>query len=110
MFEKAKKFIKDHKVEIAFAAGLASAGAASLIGAYFGKRELMKVRENANWKLINSVLTSIPDGTLVHTYGDIISGGFFPNELGELGARMIKAGIDMQNDSFTHFIAIGQEK
>lgn len=106
MFEKTKKFIKEHELEIAVALGVTITLAGGLIGMHIGhKHDLKMLESDAAMKNIYRVLMSIPEGTRVSTYGDINKEGIAAKDLGALGERMIQVGAD-ELEKFTHFIAI----
>lgn len=106
MFEKTKKFIKEHKTEIAFTAGGLVALTTGLIAIHYDfKRSARKTMESAPMRNIIGTLCDIPNGAQVTSYTDIYREGFTPSELGKLGESMITAGAD-ELEKFTHFIAI----
>lgn len=108
MFEKTKKFIKDHDEEIigfAVAAGtLVCIGLGIHVASKY--RFQKKLNNNDAMKTIMKVFDDIPDGCKIRAYGGIATTGFAPKELGELGKAMIESGADEVGDIFTHFIAI----
>ena len=107
MFDKTKKFIKDHHTEIEVAGTIVAATVGALACVYCGRKiEVKRIKSNHAMKIITDVLDDIPSGTQVRVFGGIITPGLNPKELGELGEQMITQGADALNDAFTHFIAI----
>ena len=106
--EKVKKFWEEHKTVIAFFAGAGAVCIGACIGAAVDKSNRSKFyKENGP-----SVL-SVLDDYLSKPRGDskVFSGahtdGFKPAELGELGSKILELGCS-ENQTFTHFIAIGE--
>lgn len=106
MFEKTKKFIKEHELEIGIALGVTITLAGGLIGMHVERKHDLKMLEsNAAMKNIYSVLVNIPNGSRIASFGGINKEGVAAKDLGALGEYMIEAGAD-ELEKFTHFIAI----
>lgn len=107
MFEKTKKFIKDHDKAItvvAIATGVVVCGG---LGYHFGRTHIFrKLKNNGAMEAIMRVFDDVPDGCKIRAFGGIINPGIAPNELGELGKVMVEQGADELGDLFTHFIAV----
>lgn len=107
MFEKTKKFIKDHDKAItvvAIAAGVLACGG---LGYHFGRTHIFrKLKNNGAMETIMRVFDGIPEGCAIRAFGSIQDSGIAPNELGELGKVMVECGADELGDLFTHFIAV----
>lgn len=107
MFEKTKKFIKKHDKVIAITAVTAGAVVCGGLGYHFGRTHIFRVlKNNGAMEAIMRVFDDIPEGHKIRVYGGIVNNAIAPNELGELGKRMVEAGVDELGDTFSHFIAI----
>lgn len=106
--EKIKNYLKEHKTEILIGVGVtvvAIGGAA--LGFYAGRNYFGKDEFRVNNKVITKVFRSIPNGTMVNTFGGIAADPLKIGDLGALGEFMAKIGVP-EEDAFTHFIAIGK--
>lgn len=107
MFDKTKKFIKDHREEIAIAVVTTAVAVGCGVAYCYGcKIKAKELESNEAMKIINRVLGDIPESAKIRVYGGIIRSGLNPKELGALGEQMIIQGADELGDAFTHFIAI----
>lgn len=107
MFEKIKEFNKKHPNLIPAAVMIGTAAAGCAVAYYCGAH--FKPRYPASNKAMNviaDVLYDMPVGTKIQAFGGIYRDGVPAKELGELGAEMIRKGVDESADLFTHFIAI----
>ena len=107
MFEKTKKFVKDHNKEITIVAVAAGALVCCGLGYHFGRTHIFrKLKNNGAMEIIMRVFDDIPEGHKIRAFGSIVDQGIAPNELGELGKIMVEKGADELGDLFTHFIAV----
>ena len=107
MFDKTKKFIKEHHTEIAVVGAVAATAMACVAGAYCGRRiDAKRIKSDPAMNAIIEVLHDIPEGTPIRVYHCIHPTGIKPTEFAKLGEDAIAKGADALNDAFTHFIAI----
>lgn len=107
MFEKTKKFVKNREKVITIVAVVAGAAVCGGLGYHFGRTHIFrKLKNNGAMETIAHVFNDIPEGCAIRAFGGITNPGITPNELGELGKKMVEAGADELGDMFSHFIAI----
>lgn len=106
---KFKKFVEEHKVEIAYGAGAIIAIVSMSVGVKITNAiKIRKINSNPGRKIVKDVLDDL-NGKMVSVFGGIADGGFIPEQLGELGKKMLEEGVP-EDFKFTHFIAIGESK
>jgi hypothetical protein len=107
MFEKTKKFIKDHEKAITLVAVTTGTLVGCGLGYRFGRTHIGRVfKNNPAMQNIMRVFDGIPEGCKIRVFGSITNPGLAPDKLGELGKMMVEEGADELGDAFTHFIAI----
>ena len=107
MFDKTKKFVKEHHTEIEVAAAIVATTVGCLAGVYCAhKIEVKRINPDPAMKAIIDVLNDIPEGTPIRVYHCIHPTGIKPTEWAKLGEDAIAKGADALTDAFTHFIAI----
>lgn len=113
---KVKEFIKENKTAIIV-------GVATGVGCLIGYKACMhKINKQDPRILCDSLKDILDDAELVYSgknnknwknnamYTYVSETPIKPEELGELGKKMIKAGNPDKDYDFTHFIAFGKSK
>lgn len=107
--KKVKEFCRKHKTMIAYFAGAGAACVGLVIGAAVNKANKSKFYEQNGPSVLNVFddYLSKPRGDS-KVFGGTNVGPLKPADLGEMGKAMLELGCP-ENQTFTHFIAIGEE-
>jgi hypothetical protein len=105
---KIKEFLEDHKEEIIAGACVIGVTVVSgLFGFWAGRNYFEENEYRVDNRAIKNVFATIPNGTLVNTFGAVLTNPLHTEELGALGEFMAENGVPEDN-TFTHFVAIGK--
>ena len=109
--EKVKKYLKENKKEVTrilIGSGLTIFGC--VIGYKCGVRHVFKKEFVVGDELVKAVLTDA-DKVIDHkgVFGIGHDVGFKPEDLGELGKRILAANSRAKDIKFSHFVAIGKD-